>query len=100
MTKRQVPSPFLILAFLLQIPLSAVRSQSQISGFTPSSAARENDIEQKFKAIPDPDEERRQHRIFTAEPHVAGSKRNNDLANYIADEWRKQGPAAQKRNRR
>ena len=38
-----------------------------------------------------PEEERRQHRIFTSEPHVAGSKRNNELAEYIAAEWRKQG---------
>jgi N-acetylated-alpha-linked acidic dipeptidase len=92
MTKRHFLSPALfILAFLLPLPLSAVWAQSQITGFTASSAARENDVEQKFKAIPNADEERRQHRIFTSEPHVAGSQRNNDLANYIADEWRKQG---------
>jgi N-acetylated-alpha-linked acidic dipeptidase len=60
-------------------------------GFTPSSAAHEADIEKKFKSIPSPDEERRQHHIFTAEPHVAGSKRNNELARYIADEWRTEG---------
>jgi N-acetylated-alpha-linked acidic dipeptidase len=62
-----------------------------ILGFTPSSAAHESDIENKFKSIPSPDEERRQHHIFTAEPHVAGSKRNNELARYIADEWRNEG---------
>jgi len=66
-------------------------AQNSILGFTATSAARETEIEKKFKAIPSPDEERRQHRIFTSEPHVAGSKRNNDLADYIADEWRKQG---------
>ncbi len=62
-----------------------------ILGFSPSSAAREHEIESKFKAIPNPDQERRQHRIFTQEPHVAGSKRNNKLAEYIRDEWKKQG---------
>ena len=65
--------------------------QSAISGFTAASAAGETKVEQQFKAIPNPEEERRQHRIFTSEPHVAGSKRNNELANYIADEWKKQG---------
>ena len=64
---------------------------AQILGFTPTSAAHETAIEEKFKSIPTPDEERRQHRIFTAEPHVAGSKRNNELAEYIRDEWKKQG---------
>jgi N-acetylated-alpha-linked acidic dipeptidase len=66
-------------------------AQHTISGFTPASAAREAAVEDKFKAIPSPAEARRQHRIFTAEPHLAGSKRNNDLAQYIASEWRKQG---------
>ncbi|MGO9087945.1 MAG: M28 family metallopeptidase [Candidatus Sulfotelmatobacter sp.] len=66
-------------------------AQTSILGFSPASAAREAGIENKFKSIPTPDEERRQHRIFTAEPHVAGSKRNNELAEYIRDEWKKQG---------
>ena len=62
-----------------------------ILGFTPTSATHESEVEQKFKSIPTPDEERRQHRIFTQEPHIAGSKRNNELAEYIRDEWKKQG---------
>src|SRR3984957_2378046 len=68
-----------------------LRAQNSIQGFTPSSAAHEAAVETKFKSIPTPTEERRQHRIFTAEPHVAGSKRNNELAEYIRDEWKKQG---------
>jgi N-acetylated-alpha-linked acidic dipeptidase len=66
-------------------------THAQILGFTRTSAPREAQVEEKFKSIPTPDEERRQHRIFTAEPHVAGSKRNNELAEYIRDEWKKQG---------
>jgi N-acetylated-alpha-linked acidic dipeptidase len=66
-------------------------TQERITGFSPVSAARELEVEKTFKAIPSPAEEKRQHRIFTAEPHIAGSKRNNDLAKYVADEWRKQG---------
>ena len=77
----------LALLFLLQTYAPA----QSIQGYTPTSAARETAIEAKFKTIPTPDEERRQHRIFTAEPHIAGSKRNNELAEYIRDEWKKQG---------
>jgi N-acetylated-alpha-linked acidic dipeptidase len=62
-----------------------------ISGFTSSSSPRETEIETKFKSIPNAAEERSQHRIFTQEPHVAGSKRNNELAEYIRDTWTKQG---------
>jgi N-acetylated-alpha-linked acidic dipeptidase len=68
-----------------------VHAQTPILGFTPASAARESAVEEKFKSIPTPDEERRQHKIFTAEPHVAGSVRNNELARYIADQWRNEG---------
>jgi len=78
------------LALTFHSPLLA-QTQTSILGFTPSAAAHEIELENKFKAIPSPDEERRQHKIFTAEPHVAGSPRNNELARYIADEWRNEG---------
>ena len=81
----------LLVSTLLLVLTAPARPQTAISGFTADSAARQTKIEEQFKAIPNPEEERRQHRIFTAEPHIAGSKRNNELANYIADEWRKQG---------
>jgi N-acetylated-alpha-linked acidic dipeptidase len=81
----------LLLSVLILASVAPAFSQERILGFTPSSAARQAKVEEKFKAIPSPAEARRQHRIFTAEPHLAGSKRNNDLARYIAAEWRKQG---------
>ena len=80
-----------VAVFLFCWVAPAAQSQISILGFTPSTSARQSEVESKFKSIPSPDEERRQHRIFTAEPHLAGSKRNNELADYIADEWRKQG---------
>ena len=76
---------------LVALFVSPLSSQTSILGFTPTSAARETQVESKFKSIPTPDEERRQHRVFTQEPHIAGSKRNNELAEYIRDEWTKQG---------
>jgi N-acetylated-alpha-linked acidic dipeptidase len=80
----------LLLALSLHAELLA-QAQTSILGFTPAAATHESEIETRFKAIPSPDEERRQHHIFTAEPHVAGSARNNELARYIADEWRQEG---------
>src|SRR3954466_1592921 len=79
------------LVFLAALSLSTIASAQSILGFTPASSARETEVENKFKSIPTPEEERRQHRIFTQEPHIAGSKRNNELADYIAQEWKKQG---------
>src|SRR5579864_926947 len=74
------------------LPLkSAPAEVPAMRGFSASETAKELAVEQKFRAIPSPEEERRQHRIFTAEPHIAGSARNNELARYIAEEWKKQG---------
>jgi N-acetylated-alpha-linked acidic dipeptidase len=82
--KRAHVASFLLLLF-------PVCNAQSIRGFTPASSAHETEIESKFKSIPSAEEERRQHRIFTQEPHTAGSKRNNELAEYIRDEWKKQG---------
>ncbi|MGH9539655.1 MAG: PA domain-containing protein, partial [Terriglobales bacterium] len=87
----------IVFCLIFAWPIASAQAQSTeavpgaILGFSHSTAALENEIEQKFKALPSPVEERRQHRIFTSEPHIAGSERNNELARYIADEWRKQG---------
>ncbi|MFZ0735445.1 MAG: M28 family metallopeptidase [Candidatus Sulfotelmatobacter sp.] len=70
---------------------AAAQTQPSILGFTPASAKHESLVESRFKSIPNPAEERRQLRIFTAQPHIAGSKRNNELAQYIRDQWKKQG---------
>jgi N-acetylated-alpha-linked acidic dipeptidase len=91
MSMRRLMLSVCLLAFALHSPRLANSQATPIMGFTPSAAAHETEIESKFKAIPSPDEERRQHHIFTAEPHVAGSARNNELARYIADEWRNEG---------
>jgi len=88
--KRGLFCPHLVcvaLAIVVSLPASA----QSILGFTPASAAHQIEIENKFKAIPSPAEEQRQHHIFTSEPHVAGSARNNELARYIADQWRNEG---------
>ncbi len=83
---------FLVLAFVLsaeQEPSSP--SSSPILGFSPQHAAAEHQIESMFQSIPSPDKAREWHRTFTAEPHPAASGRNNQLADLVADEWRKQG---------
>jgi N-acetylated-alpha-linked acidic dipeptidase len=87
-----IPKHSAVFLFLIALALlSLAHAQTSILGFTPAHTTRENEIESKYKSIPSPEEERRQHRVFTAEPHVAGSKRNNELADYIAAEWREQG---------
>jgi len=62
-----------------------------LSGFSPQASKVQQELEAKFKAIPSPAEARKHHRFLTAEPHPAGSERNNELARYIADLWKQQG---------
>ena len=81
-----------LVGILLLVNALAKSSHAQtILGFSAASAAKQSKIEEQFKAIPTAEEARRQLRIFTAEPHLAGSDRNNELARYIASEWGKQG---------
>jgi N-acetylated-alpha-linked acidic dipeptidase len=62
-----------------------------ILGFTAASAAREWKVEQEFLGIPTAERTRQWHRYFTQEPHPAASARNNELAAYIAEQWKQQG---------
>lgn len=70
---------------------AAALPQPQISGFTRSAAEQEQTVEQLLSASVSTDQIRQFHRYLTAEPHPAGSKRNNDLAQWIAAQWKEQG---------
>jgi N-acetylated-alpha-linked acidic dipeptidase len=65
--------------------------QKHFAGFSEASAKTQQQIEDTFKQIPSAERVREQHRFFTAEPHPAGSERNNELARHIAETWQQQG---------
>jgi N-acetylated-alpha-linked acidic dipeptidase len=58
-----------------------------IPGFSPSGAARELAIEQRFLELLDAESTERQFRYLTEEPHPAGSERNRRLAEYVRDRF-------------
>jgi len=64
---------------------------SPILGFSPASAAAEHKTEATFEGLPSTEKAREWHRLFTREPHPAASEENNRLAEFLAQEWRKQG---------
>jgi len=82
--------PFLLLA-LVSGATSQTASPGCISGFTPAGAAAETKLESQFKSEISPDKIRDYHRYFTSVPHPAGTKADYDVAQHIAEEWRKQG---------
>ena len=77
--------------FLGAAGFSAATSPSTISGYSAAAGEQEMATEARYRKLISPDEIAKFHRYLTAEPHPAGSKRNNELAQWIADEWRKQG---------
>lgn len=82
------------LVLALSLPIAVAQTDGaapRLLGFTAARGARQLVVEERFKAIPTPESARAFHRFFTAEPHPAGSTRNNELAQYIADTWKEQG---------
>ncbi len=63
----------------------------RMTGYSGPAAARQRELEEKYARIPSPEQARKHHRYLTAEPHPAGSERNNELARWIADLWKEQG---------
>lgn len=76
--------------FVILLLIAAANAQT-LTGFRPKNAQKQVTQEERFKAMISPESARSFHRVFTAEPHVAGSVRNNELARYVADTWKKQG---------
>ncbi len=64
---------------------------ARMVGFSPSGAIAEAAIEAKYRALTSPEQIQKFHRYLTAEPHPAGSARNNELAQWVAQKWREQG---------
>ena len=76
---------------LLAASVARTTEPRSLLGFSSTGSAREREIEARYTAIPSPEGARAWHRTFTSEPHPAGSKRNNELAQYVADQWKTQG---------
>ena len=79
---------------LLALGLSVVthtQAPSPIRGFVGSSGAAEREAEQKFQAIPKPDNLREYMRTITAEPHHAGSPNSKKVADYVLEKFKSWG---------
>jgi N-acetylated-alpha-linked acidic dipeptidase len=76
---------------LAVLALAAAPDLAKISGFSPRAAAQEIITENSFRESISTPEIIQFHRYLTAEPHPAGSARNNELAQWVAEQWRQQG---------
>ena len=71
--------------------LPASGDTNPMVGFSARGAAEEISIEQRFRSLASTEQISKFHRYLTSEPHPAGSARNNELAQWVAEQWRQQG---------
>jgi N-acetylated-alpha-linked acidic dipeptidase len=71
--------------------LAATSQPAPIFGFSPESLATERRIEARYLAMPDASRIRDFHRYLTREPHMAGTPRNRQLAEWQRAQWESWG---------
>ena len=69
----------------------AYRDEPRLFGFAPASARSQRTLEQRFLSEPDAARIRAAHRQLTSRPHPAGSPRDRELADWIAQQFRNAG---------
>jgi N-acetylated-alpha-linked acidic dipeptidase len=79
------------LAILLIAVNALAAGRSGPLGFSEKRAAAIRPLETRLIETIRPERCRREHRIFTEQPHLAGSQRNYDLAQHVARQWRAYG---------
>ena len=72
-----------------QDPSSPARVE--IFGFSANTAGRQAALEARFLPLPSAERVADAHAFLTREPHVAGSPRDRELAEWVRDEWRRYG---------
>jgi len=72
-----------VLVFLARAPVDS----GPIVGFTAEGAAAQHRFERRLLALPDANSIRDAHRLLTATPHIAGSPRDRELAEWTRDRW-------------
>ena len=83
---------WLLIALLISNPVLGNANQSNaLTGFSRTTVARIKPLEAHIIRTIRPENCRREHRIFTEKPHMAGTVRNYELAQYIAKQWREYG---------
>ena len=79
-----------ILLLLATVSDAHFQTTSRI-GFSRANSARLKPLQSKLIETIRPENCRREHRVFTEKPHMAGSVQNYELAKYTAKKWREYG---------
>jgi N-acetylated-alpha-linked acidic dipeptidase len=82
---------FAILLILVTSPLASSQPPATLRGFTADGSAAERQAEEKFRAIPKPDNLREYMRVITGAPHHAGSPNSRKVAEYVLSQFKAAG---------
>ncbi|MGH9865202.1 MAG: M28 family peptidase, partial [Candidatus Acidiferrales bacterium] len=83
-----------LIGLILCLPLVTVgqqQEQASLSGFFGNSAAAEQDWEQKFRAIPSPDNMKQYMQLLAARPHHVGSPYDKQNSEWLLAQFKKWG---------
>jgi N-acetylated-alpha-linked acidic dipeptidase len=81
---------FVIMATIVSIIVAATAWQRRVPvpfGFSDASAVGESELEQTFSKMPSADRISESNRFFSSAPHLAGSPRDRELADYVKDQF-------------
>jgi N-acetylated-alpha-linked acidic dipeptidase len=81
---------FIIFA-LAALAFASLAQQPALTGYSADASKRETATEKQYRSLASTAEIAKFHRYLTAEPHMAASERNNELARWVADQWKQQG---------
>ena len=77
------------------VPLPAQTAAPALSGYSPQNSASEQQWEEKFRALPSPDNARNYMQRLSARPHHVGSAYDKDNAEWILAQFKQWGLDAQ-----
>lgn len=69
----------------------AQTGQPALRGFTAAHSDRERDVEKQFLVVPNRAQAEENHRVITAEPHLAGSPADRRTAEFVLQQFRSFG---------
>src|SRR4249919_1042101 len=81
---------FIVMAAIVAMIVATTAWQRSIPapfGFSEASAPEQSEIERRFLQMPSADRIRESNRFFSSAPHIAGSPRDRELADYIRDQF-------------
>ena len=81
--------PVILLLLITATTLSGPKKARE--GFSLANITRVKPLEARLVQTIRPENCRSQHRIFTEQPHMAGSVRNYELAQHVAKQWKLYG---------